>query len=283
MNTLRVNQGTLAGSRGAKLAYQTWIPDEPKGSVVLVHGMGEYMGRYNHVAQFFASQGLAVYGQDHRGHGRSEGVRCYVDRFDDYVEDLRPLVAMAGEHGQPIVIGHSMGGLIAYRYALQYPETLKALVLSSPMLSMQALSKAGNRLLARVLTRVWPTLQIPAGIPAAKICSDPRAVEQYGQDPLVLKAATPRWLWESHKAYTECQQGQAGALQVPALFLQAGADILVDPEVTRAVYELVPHSRKAFKLYPGFLHEIFNEVRCNEVFEDIMTWLQEQDVVKRVG
>jgi alpha-beta hydrolase superfamily lysophospholipase len=271
--------GSLTGRGGCKLAYRTWIPEAPKGSVVLVHGMGEYMGRYEHVARFFVEQGFAVYGQDHRGHGHSEGVRCYVDRFDDYVEDLQELVAMASQHGRPIMIGHSMGGLIAFCYALQHPESLQALILSSPMLSMTSLQKAGNRMLASVLSVLAPTLQIPAGIPADKVCRDPEAIKQYATDKLVLKAVTPRWLWESHKTYSAVQQGQAANLELPALFLQAGADILVDAEVTRAVFNLVGHDRKAFKLYPGFHHEIFNDPGRDEVFRDIMAWLHEQKLI----
>ena len=94
---------------------------------------GEHAGRYEHVASWFASRGFAVWAMDHRGHGRSEGTRMHVDRFADYLVDLAEFVKLAaGAHGRPVMIGHSMGGLIAYRYAAVHPDTISALVLSSP-------------------------------------------------------------------------------------------------------------------------------------------------------
>ena len=125
---MRESSGTLSGLGGLKLHYRCWEPEEARSSLVLVHGAGEHVGRYEHVAAWFAARGFAVWAMDHRGHGQSEGTRMHVDRFSDYLVDLAEFVKrVAGSHGRPAMIGHSMGGLIAYRYAAVYPETISAL------------------------------------------------------------------------------------------------------------------------------------------------------------
>ena len=273
---MRENSGHLTARGGLKLFYRTWEPDQPTGTVVLVHGMNEHIGRYEHVAQFFAGHGFAVYALDQRGFGQSEGDRCYVDRFEDYLADLHQFVQTAQSYGKPIMIGHSMGGLIAFRYALAYPETLSSLVVSSPFFGVRVQASAVQKALAPLMSLMIPKLQLAVPFAPEAVCREPEIQQKYAADPLVWKKTTPRWFTETTRARLACHEGLTAGMKLPVLFLQAGEDKLVDPLATRAIYEQVPHNRKAFKLYPEMYHEIFNDPDRQVVFADILAWLGEQ-------
>lgn len=130
-------EGHFQGVRGAKIYYQSWHPEnEAKGVLLIVHGLAEHSGRYGNVVNHFVPLGFASYGLDHIGHGRSEGKRVHVERFEDYIETLRTYFKMVREwHPKlPIyLVGHSLGGLIGVYYLLDYQEGLTGAVLSAPL------------------------------------------------------------------------------------------------------------------------------------------------------
>src|SRR5215211_4098720 len=115
---------------------RTWPIDDPARLVVLVHGYGEHIGRYEHVAAALNARGCAVVGPDHRGHGKSPGEPALVEDFEPIVEDLRAVVQDARGDLPVVMVGHSMGGLIAIRYAQRHPEDLAGLVLSAPAVGL---------------------------------------------------------------------------------------------------------------------------------------------------
>ncbi|OTA41840.1 MAG: hypothetical protein A6D92_03450 [Symbiobacterium thermophilum] len=272
---MRERSGTLSGLGGLKLYYRCWEPEHVQGNLVLVHGAGEHVGRYEHVAAWFAGRGFAVWAMDHRGHGRSEGTRMHVDRFSDYLVDLAAFVKLAAEaHGRPVMIGHSMGGLIAYRYAAAHPETISALVLSSPWFLSRAKVSRLEQALAPVLAVIAPRLQVKSGIPPEICTRDAERIALDQKDPLRCQTATPRWFVECTRAAAECRTRVAFPEGLPALFLVAGTDHLVDPEATRAVFDRIGHGDKRFKLYPEKYHEIFNDPGREEVFAEILDWLR---------
>ncbi|HEY3364365.1 MAG TPA: alpha/beta hydrolase [Symbiobacteriaceae bacterium] len=276
---MRERTGNLSGQGGLNLFYRVWEAERPVGNLVLSHGMNEHSGRYSHVARYFTDLGLTVWALDHRGHGRSEGTRCHVDRFGEYLADLRLLVEMAGaEGGKPLLLGHSMGGLIAFRYAVAYPETLAALVLTSPLFQAKVKVDPIKAAIAPLMARLLPRLQMPAGIAPESVSRDPEVVKAYAADPLVGTKATPRWYTECMHAAGECA-GLASGLKLPALFLQAGGDLLVDPEATRQVYNRTGHDRKSFKLYADRYHEILNDPGKEEVLADISHWLRTEGLL----
>ena len=132
---------TLEG-HGGRLAARTWSGDGPPSHVVLLaHGYGEHVGRYETTAAALVDRGAVVHAVDHVGHGKSAGERVHVDDVEHVVDDLRrvDLRAREGHPGLPVVlVGHSMGGLIAARYAQRYGDTLAALVLSGPLVGTWA-------------------------------------------------------------------------------------------------------------------------------------------------
>lgn len=263
------------------LFYQAWRPARPAGApMVLAHGMGEHSGRYDHVARYLASRGVPVWALDHRGHGRSGGRRLFVRRFGEYLGDLDRFVAhvAAAEGGRPVLVGHSMGGLIALSYALERPDALAAVAVSSPWLATRARIPPLLRLATPLLAVVAPALPVPQPPNPNALTRDPAMAQRYLEDPLIARVATPRW-------FVECVRQQrrllprARELWLPALFLVAGDDPLVDPDVTRRFYEAVPDP-KAWRYYPDRRHEVFNDLGRDQVLADLWQWLVDQGLAE---
>ncbi len=277
---MREETGSFSTDSGLRIFFRSWAPEQPKGSLVLVHGANEHSGRYGHVARYFAEQaGLAVYALDHRGHGQSEGVRTYIDRFEDYLTDLRQFVDLVtAARGKPLMVGHSMGGLIAFRYALAYPETIRALALSSPWFRTRVKPNPVQKALAPLIAVIAPKLRMTAPIQPEHVSRDPEVARAYREDPLVAKGLTPRWFLECEGAQRVSFE-KATSCRLPVFVMQAGEDRLVDPQATREVFDMLPGPSKTFKLYPEKYHEIFNDPGHDEVFGDLLKWMREQELV----
>src|SRR5690606_39031799 len=167
--------------------WQGWLPSgEPRGIVLLCHGLGEHSGRYGNVVGALVPDGWAVYGVDHRGHGRSGGRRAHLRRYADWLADFDAFrrVVVARHPGLRVfLLGHSMGGQIALAYALDHQDELAGLVLSAPALANSTVPRAAVRVL-RAVAKVVPVLR-PVGIDATKISKDPSVYAAYRTDPLV--------------------------------------------------------------------------------------------------
>ena len=120
-------EGSFKGCKTLNLYYQCWHPDgEPKAILLVIHGLAEHSGRYDNLVNYFLPKGYAVYGFDHRGHGRSEGLRGYVERFSDYINDLETFFDIVQhEHADTkiFLVGHSMGGIIATAYTIHHQHS----------------------------------------------------------------------------------------------------------------------------------------------------------------
>ena len=255
----------FAGSRGAVTA-RIWSDGEPRYVAVLVHGYGEHLGRYEHVADALVRHGAVVCGPDHMGHGRSAGERVLIEDFEDVVADVHTVAGSArGDHpGLPVVmIGHSMGGLIATRYAQLHGGGLAALVLSGPVLGRWG---AVERLLALDEMPDEP-------IDPSTLSRDPSVGKAYTEDPLVwhgpFKKTTVRALDAALRRVNE--HGSLGAL--PTLYLHGEDDRLVPPGDTRAGIEAVRGDDLTQRIYPEARHEVFNETNRDEVLADVTAFI----------
>ncbi|MFI0408505.1 lysophospholipase [Actinomadura sp. 3N508] len=260
-----VRNWEFAGTRGSVTA-RIWADGDPWYIAVLVHGYGEHLGRYDHVAEVLARHGAAVCGPDHMGHGRSAGERALVEDYDEVVADLHTVVEAArGDHpGLPVVmIGHSMGGLIASRYAQLHGGVLAALVLSGPVLGRW-----------HVVDELLPLDEMPdEPIDTSTLSRDPAVGKAYTEDPLVwhgpFRKATVRALDTALRRVNE----HGGLGDLPIFYMHGAADELVRPRDTRTGIDAVRGTDFTERLYPGARHEIFNETNQEEVLADVTAFI----------
>lgn len=275
---MRWGEGALEGVGGLRLYRQAWVPDgDARAMVVLVHGVSEHSGRYHHVAGRLVADGYAVHALDHRGHGRSEGPRALIDRMVNAVADLHALVeATALAHpGVPMVmLGHSMGGLLAVDFALAHQERLSGLILSAPLAALEAASPT-TRLAARVLSALTPRLGV-VGVDSALVSRDPEVVRSYQADPLVFHGKLPaRTVFELERAVRSLPQS-VHAITVPTLIMYGSADRLCPPAGSLGLHDCIGAQDRTLKVYDGLYHEIFNEPEQERVMEDLCAWLRER-------
>ncbi|MFE5604436.1 alpha/beta hydrolase [Streptomyces coelicoflavus] len=256
---------TLTGTRG-RITVREWSAASPRYVALLVHGYGEHSGRYDEVAGVLTGHGAAVYAPDHTGHGRSEGERVVVEDFEDVVTDVHAVagLARAAHPGLPVVmVGHSMGGLIASRYAQRHPGELTALVLSGPVIGDWELPR---RLLA--LEEIPDTPISPASL-----SRDPAVGAAYAADPLVWHGPMKRPTLEAfvRTLETVAKGGDVGRL--PLLWVHGDDDRLVPLPGSRVGVEPLSGGNLTERIYPGARHELFNETNRAEVFADVTRFL----------
>ncbi|TYL52128.1 lysophospholipase [Nocardioides sp. BGMRC 2183] len=260
---------TLAGHAG-DLHVQSWEPaGAPRCLAILVHGYGEHIGRYEHVAVRLVAEGAAVYGLDHLGHGRSAGERVLIGDFEPVVDDVHTLVehARATHPALPVVmIGHSMGGMIAARYAQRYGEGLACVVLSGPVLGRW---DAVDALLAAE--------EIPdAPIDPSTLSRDPSVGEAYVADELVWHGPFKRPTLEALSTTIAAIDATGAVTSTPVLWLHGEEDQLVPIEGSRTGWQRLRGPDAEERSYPGARHEIFNETNQDEVLDDVVEFVNRQ-------
>ena len=270
--SVKTSTTTLKSSDGLSLFSRSWLPDSsPLATLAIVHGLGEHSERYNHVGDYFAKRGYAVFAIDLRGHGRSEGRRGHINHFDEYLDDAQSLVDYTQSQAPNLplfLLGHSMGGLIALTYALKRPQGLAAVIASGPGLRMRMEVPAWKITLGKAMSSVFPSLSMPNGIDPNHISRDPKIVAAYISDPLNHDKVTARWYTEFVNAGEWALQN-ADKLSIPALILQGGDDPIVDPGGAKAFFDGIRHNNKRHIEYPGLYHEILNEPEKLNVMDDI--------------
>jgi acylglycerol lipase len=263
---------------GPALFGQSWRPrTPPRAAILIVHGLAEHSGRYAATAAALTNAGFAVHAVDYRGHGKSEGGRVHVDRIEDYVADVRAALEEVRRRppARPLfLLGHSQGGLVALKLALEDPGRLDGLVVTSPFLAVHPSSRpsAFIRALASVMVRVAPRLPMPTHIDVRVLSRDPAVGEAYARDPLVSHAASAGWLRAIGRAQREVRAG-APRLRVPTLLMASGDDRLIDAEATRQFARAAAPGIVEFVWWDGFFHEMLNDVGREEVLAKIVDWL----------
>jgi lysophospholipase len=261
-----------------ELFFRKWSNSgQRRGTVVLMHGYAEHSGRYHHVASVLTEAGLDVWAIDARGHGRSPGVRGHIDRFDVFVRDLESVVQQRRSDSQePIfVLGHSHGGTIALRYAQMSPRDVSGFVVTSPFLGIAIDVPLVKRAAGEVMSRVWPTLAIPAGMDPSAVSRDPEVVEHYVADPMVFQSATARWYTEVTAVHERLVE-RAREIVSPCLFLVAGSDQIVDSAATQRLFERVASEDRKMEVYESAYHELLNEPEWRTYLSKIVDWIDER-------
>jgi alpha-beta hydrolase superfamily lysophospholipase len=275
--TLRTHDGLVLHLQGSPCA------GTPRGSVLIVHGLGEHIGRYAHVVRQLNDWGWSVLGYDQRGHGRSEGARGRLQHADDLLKDLARVIdaLRAAWPGPLVLLGHSMGGLVAAHFVAgglappaAWSRPVDALVLSSPALDPGM--SAGQKLLLVLLGKLAPNLAVGNGLQPGWISHDAQVVRNYVADPLVHDRVTPRlarFIVDGGRFVA----GRAGDWTVPTLLLYAGSDRCVAPAGSAGFAAAAPQACVAVHEFRPLYHEIFNEPEQAEVFGVLRDWLDTLD------
>jgi alpha-beta hydrolase superfamily lysophospholipase len=231
-----------------------------RAALMLIHGLGEHSGRYDHVGRYLAERRVSVFAYDHQGHGQTEGRRGWVADFAHLLDDLETFhrIVLERADGLPIVLlGHSMGGLIVTAYMLEKPLKPDLLVLSGP--AIVPLLDPNDR-------TIDPT----------RLSKDPAVWEAYLQDPLILRERVDPELFVRLGEGLRLLPGRAGEISVPLLLIHGDADRLCSAEGAKMYAEATSSPDLTVKLYPGGRHEMFNETNRAEVLADLASWLDER-------
>lgn len=261
---------------GVVLVRRNWPVEHARHGVLLVHGLGEHSGRYGHVAAWFNRRGLDVRGYDQRGHGRSPGARGALHRPDDLVVDLAAIHAEYATRFDrpPLLVGHSMGGLVVARAVLDGHVVPSGLVMSSP--ALRSLETRFMQRVARVLARTVPNLPLTRSQHLQWLSHDPAVAAMVEVDALCSRRITPRLADFIFRAGA-ASIADASRLDVPTLLLAAGTDHLVDPGGSREFAEADrADDVLTYRAFPDSYHELFNEAEPirGQVMQTLAAWLQ---------
>jgi alpha-beta hydrolase superfamily lysophospholipase len=268
---------TFIACDGDNIAVQEWPLARSRtrrGTVIIVHGLGEHAGRFDTLAQRLNEWDFAVRGYDQYGHGESGGVRGGLPTDDRLLLDLADMVdsvaAKKTRKAPIILLGHSLGGLVAAKFVMQNIRPVDGLVMSSPALN-PGLTRVQKAMLA-VLPRVVPNMRVNNGVVAEYLSRDPAVVRAYLEDPLVhdrISARLGRFVADSGAAVV----AGAATWALPTLLLFAGADKLVNPAGSRAFAAAAPLQAVTTRAFETMFHEVFNEPDSVRVYAELKAWL----------
>lgn len=248
---------------GTRLRLGAW--GDGTRDLLVVPGLAEHAGRYGHVAEALVGRGWTVHVLELRGHGHSGGRRGHVNRWGDYVSDVR--AAAAALRPGWSLLAHSMGGLVSLDAIREGGLSPARLALSNPLLGVRVQAPLVKKLAGRVLSRLWPTLSLGNELDPEQLSRDAAVVKAYREDPLVYGTITPRWYTEMLAAI---QRVGGHRYALPMGMFVGDADTITDPDANRAFAE---RHGAHLKVYAGWRHEIFNELGREEAIGDVASWL----------
>ncbi len=275
---MRAFETTLVGSDGLPFYVQGWEPDEkPKALIVLVHGLGEHTARYAHVGKAMTDSGYVLAGFDLRGHGKSGGPRGHSPSLDAYMQDIHQFFLLMTQRYPDLpqfLYGHSLGGLLALAYAIQYGKGLKGVMVTGTALRSSLQEQKAKLALVRLLGSLLPGMTSPSGLDPATISHDPAVLQAYRNDPLVHYKTSLGFGKAALTAIDLCFQ-RAREFPAPLLIMHGKADKLTYPSGSEDFAKLVQATGRdvTLKLWDDLYHELHNEPQKAEVFKLMIDWL----------
>ncbi|CAB50498.1 alpha/beta hydrolase [Pyrococcus abyssi] len=252
--------------------YKVRIGKPEKGYVVLVHGLGEHIGRYEKFIQELVKNGFCVVGFDWPGHGKSKGKRGHTS-VEEAMKIIDEIISEIGE--KPFLFGHSLGGLTVIRYAEERGEKIKGVVASSPALAKSPRTPGFMVAIAKILGRILPSVSFSNGIDPELLSRNPERVKRYVEDPLVHDRVSAKLGMSIFKNMEEAHR-KAEKIKVPILILVGSGDVITPPEGAKRFYERLKVEDKKLVEFPGAYHEIFEDPEFGKEFEEtIIKWLVE--------
>lgn len=265
---------------GLRLHLQRWpAPGAAHGTVQIVHGLGEHIGRYEPLARQLNAAGWHVAGHDQRGHGRSDGARGFVPNRLALLADLSAVTDHLRRDGRHILLGHGLGGLVAARLvaeglmhrAQRWARDVDGLVMTSPVLDPGL--TLWQRLALRVLNPLMPALGVRSGLRPALRCRDPEAVRRCAEDRLMHRRATPR-LVRFIVDEGRVVRGRAARWRTPTLLMWAGDDRCLSPMGSAAFAAAAPAQVLTAREFPAAWHDLLAEPERDAVVAQLLAWLE---------
>ncbi len=269
--------GYLSSDDNTQIFYRHYAPENPQATVLIIHGFGEHSGRYAHVIDELLATNFEVFCIDLRGHGRSKGSRGDIKTFTNYEEDVDALISyaksMQGPKRKFFIVAHSMGALVALSLLAHTKHHVDGVVLSSPLFALSLPVPLWKRLLGRCLGLIAPSLSLKSEISGSQLSSDTHFASAYDKDPLVLKSLSVRAFMQIVKKLRDSKDIK---IKQPFFMQVAEKDFVVDSKAATDWFESLGSKKKdqSLKIYPEFLHEIYNESRRNEPIFDAIEWIK---------
>ncbi|MCX7845712.1 MAG: lysophospholipase [Dictyoglomaceae bacterium] len=238
-----------------------------RGWILLVHGLGEHIGRYEGLIEELLKKHFGVIGFDLPGHGKSKG-----KRGDTSIEEIIIIINnLTKEIERFFIFGHSLGGLVAIRYAQEYPEKIKALIASAPVLYLK--TDFITKIFANIFVKIFPSITLDNRLNLNYLSRNKKAIEKYMKDPLVHRRISLR-LGNSMLKNIEIAHKKAELISVPTLFLIPSEDKIVPPIGAKIFFSNMKISDKFYIEFPGGYHELFEDEEHSEKFyEQIYNFL----------
>jgi alpha-beta hydrolase superfamily lysophospholipase len=273
-----MKDASFKGVGGLNLYGSSWHPEgkSPRAVVVIAHGFNSHSGYYGWAAEQLVAAGYAVYALDHRGRGKSDGERYWIDKASDYVDDLATFIELAKsrEPGKKVfLLGHSAGGVISCTYCLDHQAKIDGLICESFAFKVYAPDFALAVL--KGLSHVAPHAHV-LKLPIQDFSRDPQVVEAMNNDPQVMHEVQPtRTVAELARADDRLER-EFSQIRLPVLILHGTADKVTKPEGSQFFYDQAGSKDKTLKLYDGYVHDLLSDLGKEVPMADIVRWLNER-------
>ena len=272
---MKTSEETLEGAGGIKIFFRSWHPDgKARGVVVIVPGFNAHSGYYAWVAEQLTAEALAVYAVDLRGRGKSDGERFYVEKFQDYVDDVSALVnrAKSREAGLPVyLLGHSAGGVVSCLYTLENQSQLAGLICESFAFQVPAPDFA--LAVFKGLSHIAPHAHV-LHLKNEDFSRDPNIVRAMNDDPLIANETQPTETLAEMVRADERLEKEFPRIKLPVLILHGTSDKATKPSGSQLFYDTAGSADKTLKFYEGGFHDLLNDVEKRTVMADIQGWIE---------
>jgi alpha-beta hydrolase superfamily lysophospholipase len=275
---MKTFEANLKSKDGIDLFVRGWEPEnKPKATVALIHGHGEHVGRYEHVAKAMTDAGYVFAGFDLRGHGKSSGIRGHFPSWEAVMQDIRDFFVFLTQRYPDLpqfLYGHSLGGLIVLTYALKNKTGLKGVIATGAGLRSQVHDQKLKVTIAKALGSIAPTALIPSGLDISILSRDPEVIKAYNSDPLTHDRMSLGFGKAGLNA-TDYAWEHAEEFSLPLLIMHGAADRNTYPHGSADFSKLASKSNKdiTLKLWDGMYHEVHNEPEKEQVIQFMIDWL----------
>jgi len=277
---MKEKTGHFEGTGGLQLFYRTWLPDKsPKAVMVIIHGVGEHIGRYQNMVDGLVPAGFILTGYDQRGHGQSEGQRGHINSWSEFREDIDRFLKLAVKlaDGRPVFLyGHSQGSLEVLDYILHDSQGLAGVIISGcALVPKGSIAPAHLVIMAKILSKIKPNIPIKVELNGSNLSRNPQVARAYDEDPLVHLQRSVGWGAAGLKTI-DWIKTHAEGIDLPILFLHGECDPLVDVEGARHFFDQISYPDKTIHIYPDGLHEPHNDTCYKQVVADMKSWMEER-------